>query len=108
MGESVQKLHAHTGARLLGTNAQVVYTIGTSDISHRGHLHVWNDHPVFLVSDGNSNGVFPKDLLLVELDTLGNFLNTPAEMDFATNSNGTKSRIDLLPIHNGFSDRGLG
>jgi PKD repeat protein len=103
MGESVQKLHAHTGARLLGTNAQVVYTIGTSDISHRGHLHVWNDHPVFLVSDGNSNGVFPKDLLLVELDTLGNFLNTPAEMDFATNSNGTKSRIDLLPIHNGLA-----
>jgi len=101
MGESVQKLHAHTGARLLGTNAQVVYTIGTSDISHRGHLHVWNDHPVFLVSDGNSNGVFPKDVLLVELDTLGNFLNTPAEMDFATNANGTKSRIDLLPIHNG-------
>ncbi|MEK9829724.1 MAG: PKD domain-containing protein [Schleiferiaceae bacterium] len=103
MGESVQKLHAHTGARLLGTNAQVVYTIGTSDISHRGHLQVWNDHPVFLVSDGNSNGVFPKDLLLVELDTLGNFLNTPAEMDFATNSNGTKSRIDLLPIHNGLA-----
>ena len=103
MGESVQKLHAHTGARLLGTNAQVVYTIGTSDISHRGHLHVWNDHPVFLVSDGNSNGVFPKDVLLVELDTLGNFLNTPAEMDFATNSNGTKSRIDLLPIHNGLA-----
>lgn len=103
MGESVQKLHAHTGARLLGTNAQVVYTIGTSDISHRGHLHVWNDHPVFLVSDGNSSGVFPKDVLLVELDTLGNFLNTPAEMDFATNSNGTKSRIDLLPIHNGLA-----
>ncbi len=101
MGESVQKLHAFTGARLLGTNAQVVYTIGTSDISHRGHLQVWDDHPVFLVSDGNSNGVFPKDLLLVELDTLGNFLNTPAEIDFATNTTGTKSRIDLLPIYNG-------
>ncbi len=101
MGEAVQKIHAHSGARMLGTNGLTVYSISTADISHRGHLQVWNDHPVFLVSDGNSNGVFPKDLLLVELDTMGAFLNTPHEIDFATNSNGTKTRIDLLPIFNG-------
>ncbi len=101
LGEAVQKIHAHTGARILGTNGLTVFSIGTSDISHRGSLQVYNDHPVFLVSDGNSNGVFAKDLLLIELDSMGNFMHTPPGLPFATNASGVKSRIQFLRMNGG-------
>tara|TARA_B110000503_G_C7163592_1_gene420816 strand:- start:1303 stop:3411 length:2109 start_codon:yes stop_codon:yes gene_type:complete len=101
MGEAVQKIHASTGARLLGSNGLTVFSIGTSDISHRGNLQVYDDHPVFLVSDGNSNGVFAQDLLLIELDSLGNFMHTPPGLALATNASGVKSRIHFLRMNGG-------
>lgn len=98
VGEYVQKIDKTTGAKLLGANAQMVFPIGALDRSHRGELRLHYGRPVFLVSDGNSNGVFPKDILLIHLDTNGILDPTTGLIPMATNPNGVKNRIAISPF----------
>lgn len=100
VGEYVQKIDKTTGARLLGANAKVIFAVSSLDRSHRGDLQLDNGLPFFLISDGNSNGVVPKDLLLIELDAYGNMVASSPMTPMATNPNGTKGRIDFLEIWN--------
>lgn len=95
VGEYVQKFDKSTGARLLTDLAKAVFPIGDVYISHQHHLSLVNDKPVFLVSNGNSNGVFAKDLLLVYLDENGNFAWPEQTRQVSTNPDGVKSRIQI-------------
>ncbi|MBL7784113.1 MAG: T9SS type A sorting domain-containing protein, partial [Saprospiraceae bacterium] len=62
---------------------------------HQHRLTLVNDRPVFLVSNGNSNGVFAKDLLLVYLDENGSFAWPEQTRQVSTNPSGVKSRIQI-------------
>ena len=100
VGEYVQKLDATTGNAKLTATAKQVFAVGSMDRSHRGKLRVLDDQPIFLISDGNSNGVNPKDILLVQLDTSGNLNSATGLIPMATNGTGVKSRIELTKIVN--------
>ena len=95
VGEYVQKFDKKTGARLLGDLGKAVFPIGDVYISHQGKLQLVNDRPVFLVSKGNSNGVFAKDLLIVYLDENGGFAWPENTRQMSNNPSGVKSRIQL-------------
>lgn len=98
VGEYVQKFNRTTGARLLGTNAQAVFPVGPLNRSHHGELRLFEGAPVFLVTDGLSNGVFPKDILLIKLDSTGILSPTTGIIPMATNQVGVKTRISLMDI----------
>lgn len=100
-GEYVQKFDKSSGARLLGDQAKEIYPISPAYITHQGHLQVVNDQPVFLISNGNSNGVFPVDLLAVYLDSNGDFAWAGQTRPMGTNTTGVKSRIQLNTPYNG-------
>jgi hypothetical protein len=95
VGEYVQKFDKKTGERLLGNLGKAVFPIGDVYISHQGKLQLVNDRPVFLVSNGNSNGVFAKDLLVVYLDENGGFAWPEHTRQASNNPSGVKSRIQL-------------
>lgn len=101
VGEFVQKFDKETGSRQLSNTGKEVFPVSAAYISHQGDLEVVNDQPVFLVSDGNSNGVFAKDLLAVYLDGDGEFAWPEQTRPVATNTSGVKSRIHLNAPHNG-------
>lgn len=101
VGEYVQKLDKVTGAQLLTGQGKAIFPVSAAYISHQGELRVADNQPVFLVSDGNSNGVFPKDLLVVYLDTNGDFAWPEHTRPVATNATGVKSRIQLNTPFNG-------
>lgn len=71
-GEYVQKFDKVTGARELGDNAKVVFPIG-EDKTHAGSLQLKNDTPLFLMQEGENNGVSPTTLNAVSLDSAGDF-----------------------------------
>lgn len=101
VGEYVQKFDKTTGNRLLSNTGREVYPVSPDYISHRGELQLIDDQPVFLISDGNSNGVFPKDILAVYLDTNGDFAWPEHTRPMGTNANGVKSRTHLNRPFNG-------
>ncbi|MCB9284576.1 MAG: PKD domain-containing protein [Lewinellaceae bacterium] len=94
-GEYVQKFDKETGARKLSDLGKVVFPIDAAYISHRGDLQLIDDQPLFIVSDGTSNGVFPLDLLAVYLDANGDFAWPEETRPVATNDTGVKGRIQL-------------
>lgn len=94
-GEFVQKFNKTTGERLLGDLAKELFPIAPANISHRGALQLVEDKPLFLVSNGNSNGVFPLDLLAVSLDNEGEFAWPEVTRPVGTNTTGAKARINL-------------
>lgn len=99
-GESIQKIHKKTGARPLGASGVQVFPIGPANRSHEGALRVINHQPAFVFSDGNSMGVFPKDLKLMALNGAG----LPAianPLPVATHATGIKSRVDFAGQFNG-------
>jgi len=100
-GEYVQKFNKNTGVRLLGNEGKLLFPVAADYISHQGDLQLVNDQPIFLISNGNSNGVFPKDLLAVKLDASGNFEWAGQTHDAATNPTGVKSRIQFNTSYNG-------
>lgn len=71
-GEYVQKFDKDSGARGLSENAKIVFPVG-SDKMHAGELRLRNETPLFLIEDGESNGVLPTTLHAVYLDAMGNF-----------------------------------
>lgn len=101
VGEYVQKFDKTTGNRLLSNLGKEVYPVSPDYISHRGELQLIDDQPVFLISDGNSNGVFPKDILAVYLDADGNFFWPEHTRPMGTHETGVKSRIHLNRPFNG-------
>ncbi|NUO02808.1 MAG: PKD domain-containing protein, partial [Saprospiraceae bacterium] len=101
VGEYVQKFDKTTGNRLLSNLGKEVYPVSPDYISHRGELQLIDDQPVFLISDGNSNGVFPKDILAVYLDANGDFFWPEHTRPMGTNDNGVKSRTHLNRPFNG-------
>ncbi len=94
VGEYIQQVHTGTGAPLLGPDAVEVFS-PTSNRSHQGGLQVWQDRPFFLVTDGQSNGVFPVDILLVYPDENGVVDPVEGLVPVGTNPTGVKSRIQL-------------
>ncbi|MBK7407182.1 MAG: T9SS type A sorting domain-containing protein [Saprospirales bacterium] len=94
-GEYVQKFDKATGARQLSDLGKVVFPIDAAYVSHRGDLQLIDDQPLFIVSDGTSNGVFPLDLLAVYLDANGDFAWPEETRPVATNDTGVKGRIQL-------------
>src|SRR5262249_30191849 len=100
VGEYVQKFDKTSGARLLTDLGKEVFPISDAYVSHRGELQLVDNEPVFLISDGNSNGVFPKDILAIHLDANGD-LATPMPLPAGTNPEGVKSRIHLNTAHDG-------
>jgi hypothetical protein len=101
VGEYVQKFDKTTGARLLTNAAKELYPVSAAYISHASNLELINDQPIFLISNGSSNGVFPIDLLAVYLDKLGNFAWSGNTRPISTNSTGVKSRIHINALYNG-------
>ena len=93
-GETVQKINKKTGARPLGVSGVQVFGIGTADRRHEGALRVINHQPTFVFSDGNSNGVFPKDLKLMTLNSVG-LPATAIPLPLGTHPTGVKSRVEF-------------
>lgn len=71
-GEYVQKFDKDTGAREFTDYGEVVFPIG-SNKSHAGALRLRNGNPIFLMEEGNNNGVSPTTLNAVYLDENGAF-----------------------------------
>ncbi len=97
-GEYIQKWNKATGERLLGENAKEVFPINANYIVHQGRLQLANNQPLFVISNGNSNGVFVIDLLAVYLDANGDFVWPDNTMPVCTNANAVKSRINLCSV----------
>ncbi|MBK5213525.1 MAG: T9SS type A sorting domain-containing protein [Flavobacteriaceae bacterium] len=72
-GENVQKFDKDSGARELTDNAKVIFPIG-GDKVHAGSLHLRNNSPLFLMEEGENNGVAPTTLNAVYLDDNGDFV----------------------------------
>ncbi len=95
VGEYVQKWNYNTGERMLGENAKVVFPISADYKVRQGALQLINDQPLFVISNGNSNGVFVVDLLAVYLDANGDFVWPEQTRPVCTNANAVKGRIGL-------------
>lgn len=72
-GEYVQKFDKASGARQFTDNAKVVFPIG-GDKVHAGSLSLRNNTPLFLMEEGENNGVAPTTLHAVYLDENGAFV----------------------------------
>ncbi|MDP2686245.1 MAG: T9SS type A sorting domain-containing protein [Aequorivita sp.] len=72
IGEYVQKFDKDSGASELTENAKVVFPIG-NDKSHAGSLRLRSGNPLFLMEEGENNGVSPTTLNAVYLDENGDF-----------------------------------
>ncbi len=92
-GEYVQKFDKTSGARLLSDNAKMIYAIG-SDKSHAGQLQLRNGSPLFLIEEGNNNGVSPTTLNAVYLDENGDFAWEDETVPMATFA-ASKHRINF-------------
>lgn len=92
-GEYVQKFDKETGARGLTDNAKVVYPIG-SDKSHAGQLQLRNGSPLFLIEEGENNGVSPTTLNAVYLDENGDFMWPGETLPVATFA-ASKKRVNF-------------
>ncbi len=98
-GEYVQKLDKDTGAREFTENAKVVFPIG-SDKSHAGALRLRNDSPLFIIEDGDNNGVSPTTLNAVYLDGNGDFA-WPEETRPVATFAAAKLRVNFTREGNG-------
>ncbi|WP_026452502.1 T9SS type A sorting domain-containing protein [Aequorivita capsosiphonis] len=92
-GEYVQKFDKETGARELTENAKMVFPIG-SDKSHAGSLRLRNSNPLFLMEEGENNGVSPTTLNAVYLDENGDFAWTEETRPMATFA-ADKARVNF-------------
>ncbi len=92
-GEYVQKFDKVSGARELTDNAKVVFPIG-NDKSHAGSLRLRNGNPLFLMEEGENNGVSPTTLNIVYLDENGNFFWNEETRPVATFA-ADKSRVNF-------------
>jgi hypothetical protein len=92
-GEYVQKFDKVSGARELTENAKVVFPIG-NDKSHAGSLRLRNGNPLFLMEEGENNGVSPTTLNVVYLDENGNFFWNEETRPVATFA-ADKSRVNF-------------
>jgi hypothetical protein len=98
-GEYVQKFDKDTGARQFTENAKMVFPIG-SDTSHAGALRLRNGSPLFLVEEGENNGVSPTTLNVVYLDENGDFA-WPEETRAVATFAAAKMRINFTEEGNG-------
>lgn len=102
-GEYSQKFNVQTGERLLGDLAVEVFPISSDYITHASDLKVYFNLPFFLITAGNSNGVFPIDIRSVTLASNGQLYDFPFYKNHsypvATNPNGVKSRIHLNNLY---------
>ncbi|MDC8001091.1 T9SS type A sorting domain-containing protein [Aequorivita todarodis] len=92
-GEYVQKFDKDSGARELTDHAKVVFPIG-NDKSHEGSLQLRNGNPLFLMEEGENNGVSPTTLNAVHLDENGDFAWSEETRPVATFA-ADKSRINF-------------
>lgn len=92
-GEYVQKFDKETGARELTENAKVVFPIG-SDKSHAGSLRLRSGNPLFLIEEGENNGVSSTTLSAVYLDENGDFAWTEETRPMATFA-ADKARVNF-------------
>jgi hypothetical protein len=92
-GEYVQKFDKDSGARGLTDNAKVVFPIGGEKV-HAGSLRLLNNTPLFLMEEGNNNGVDPTTLHVVNLDDNGAFA-WPEETRPVATFSAAKSRVNF-------------
>ncbi len=92
-GEYVQKFDKDSGAREFTDNAKVVFPIG-SDKSHQGSLSLRDGNPLFLMEEGENNGVTPTTLNVVYLDENGDFV-WPEETRPVATFAADKSRVNF-------------
>lgn len=92
-GEYVQKFNKESGARELTDNAKVVFPIGTNK-SHAGQLRLRDDSPLFLMEEGDNNGVSPTTLNAVYLDENGDFM-WPEETRPVATFAASKNRVNF-------------
>ncbi len=92
-GEYVQKFNKESGARELTDNAKVVFPIGTNK-SHAGQLRLRDDSPLFLMEEGDNNGVSPTTLNAVYLDENGDFM-WPQETRPVATFAASKNRVNF-------------
>ncbi len=71
-GEYVQKFDKDSGARQFTDNAKEVFPIG-SNKSHAGELRLRGDSPLFIMEEGENNGVSPTTLNVAYLTQDGDF-----------------------------------
>ena len=73
VGEYVQKFDKVSGAREFTDNAKEIFPIG-AEKAHAGSLQLRNNTPLFLMMEGENNGVAPTTLNAVYLDENGDFV----------------------------------
>ncbi len=98
-GEYVQKFDKDSGARQFTDNSKVVFPIG-DDKSHAGALRLRNGSPLFLMEEGDNNGVSPTTLHAVYLDENGDFA-WPEETRPVATFAAAKSRVNFTSEGNG-------
>lgn len=92
-GEYVQKFDKDSGDRELTDSAKEVFAIGTSK-SHAGQLRLRNGSPLFLIEDGDNDGVSPTTLNAVYLDEDGDFAWPEETLPVATFA-ASKKRVNF-------------
>ena len=97
-GEYVQKFDKDSGARQFTDNAKIVFPIGDDKV-HAGLLSLRNNTPLFLMEEGESNGVSPTTLNVVYLDQNGDFA-WPEETRPVATFAAAKTRVNFTKERN--------
>lgn len=93
-GQSVQKFDKESGEPLLDASGKVIFPVSADNWVSVGDLQLVNDKPLFLFSNGISNGVNSIQLGVVFLDENGDF-EWEDEYRFIATSTGNKGRFDF-------------
>lgn len=101
-GHYVQKFDKSTGERLLGDSAKEIFPVNSEANIGLGNLQLVDGKPLFLFSNGISNGVNSIQLGVVLLDENGDFV-WEDESEFIATSPGSKGRVDFTQNVNGQS-----
>ncbi len=93
-GQSVQKFDKESGEQLLDIFGQTVFPVNADSYISVGDLQLVNNKPLFLFSNGISNGVNSIQLGVVFLDENGEF-EWDEEHQMIATSTGNKGRYDF-------------
>ncbi len=97
--EYVQKIDKITGTRLFTDDAKQVFPMGSQQ-AHAGDLQLNNNLPVFLVSTDTDPAGMIYELSVVELDSLGDFVNSNSQYTPIATAVADKGRIHFVKSNN--------
>ena len=101
-GLFVQKILKSTGAKQLGTTAKTVYSISANLETQIGNLALYNDAPIFILTDKDYK------IYATRLDSLGSFIWTPNRFVISSTNITSASNPKGRYAFNFFNDQGVG